>query len=337
MLEKPNLADDQIIACLREWYELPVSDLEFLSLGNDASAWAYRIRAADGNSYFLKVRRGTVNQASLTVPRYLLEQGIGQIVAALPTRSGALCHPLAGFSLILYPFIAGDSGVRLGLSEGQWMEYGAFLRALHAAQLPALLREPLPEETFIPRWASTVRALQAMLAAGDYRNDQEAELAVFWRQRGDEIERLVRRAEELGRALQVRSPEFVLCHADIHTANLLIDQRGGLRVVDWDGLLFAPRERDLMFIGGEPVPFHVSGTPEALFFQGYGEVERDGLALAYYCYEWVVQEIGDYGERVLLLSDIGAATRAKAVEGFRELFRPGDAVESACQAEEWLS
>jgi len=37
---------------------------------------------------------------------------------------------------------------------------------------------------------------------------------------------------------------------DIHLWNLLIDDRtGALHVVDWDTLIFAPKERDLMFIG----------------------------------------------------------------------------------------
>ncbi|WP_394355812.1 phosphotransferase family protein [Candidatus Trichorickettsia mobilis] len=43
--------------------------------------------------------------------------------------------------------------------------------------------------------------------------------------------------------------EYILCHTDIHGWNLLIDKDGALYVVDWDTLIFAPIERDLMFIG----------------------------------------------------------------------------------------
>ena len=43
---------------------------------------------------------------------------------------------------------------------------------------------------------------------------------------------------------------FVLCHSDIHGGNILIADTGELYVVDWDDPILAPKERDLMFIGG---------------------------------------------------------------------------------------
>ena len=53
------------------------------------------------------------------------------------------------------------------------------------------------------------------------------------------------------------------------------------------------------------------------------------LALAYYRYEWCVQEIGDFGKRVFLTKDLGESTKQDAVEGFIQLFSQGDVVEAA--------
>jgi hypothetical protein len=58
------------------------------------------------------------------------------------------------------------------------------------------------------------------------------------------------RAARLGRAVAAARPELVLCHADLHLANLLVDAEGRLWVVDWDGLQLTPRERDLLFATG---------------------------------------------------------------------------------------
>ena len=75
---------------------------------------------------------------------------------------------------------------------------------------------------------------------------------------------------------------------------------------------------------------------EAAFFQGYGEAAIDPLALAYYRYEWVVQELGDYGERVFFTTGLGEQTAGESLDMFRELFAPGDVVEGAYQADEAL-
>ena len=44
-------------------------------------------------------------------------------------------------------------------------------------------------------------------------------------------------------------------------------------MVDWDGLLLAPRERDLMFVAGEEW---------TRFLEGYGPAALDRTVLAYY-------------------------------------------------------
>jgi spectinomycin phosphotransferase len=122
----------------------------------------------------------------------------------------------------------------------------------------------------------------------------------------------------------------VLCHADIHKANILIDEHERLRVVDWDSLALAPRERDLMFIvGGVVVPPRVESDVEARFFEGYGQVEVDAPALAYYRHAWAVQDIGEFADEVFIRAGTDEATRAGSAGAFRRLFSPGGVVDSA--------
>jgi spectinomycin phosphotransferase len=152
------------------------------------------------------------------------------------------------------------------------------------------------------------------------------QLAGIWAQKEALIAQIVERSERLGAELRkIRLPE-VLCHADIHTANLMIDEYGELHVVDWDQPIWAPKERDLVFVLGE------GSQQEGLFFDGYGTCEINQVALAYYRFEWVVQELGDYGERVFFLADLGDKTKAEAVRLFEALFSAGDVVEQAQQS-----
>jgi hypothetical protein len=57
------------------------------------------------------------------------------------------------------------------------------------------------------------------------------------------------------------------------------------------------------------------------------------FSLAYYGYEWCVQEIGDFGARVFLAKDVGTETKQNSVEGFMKLFSPGDVIEAAMNAQ----
>lgn len=77
---------------------------------------------------------------------------------------------------------------------------------------------------------------------------------------------------------------------------------------------------------------------ESLFLDGYGAARIDVLAMAYYCFEWCVQEFADFARRVFVLDDTGDETKTDSVRGFRQLFTPGDVVERAHQAAQmaWL-
>jgi len=108
-------------------------------------------------------------------------------------------------------------------------------------------------------------------------------------------------------------------------------------IVDWDEAIIAPKERDLMFIIGGTVGGEViSKAQEDLFFASYGQADINRLALAYYRYEWCVQDIGDYAERMFLTPDTGAETKADAIEGFLQLFSAGDVVDAATASEQDL-
>src|SRR5439155_26308318 len=108
MLEKPDLPDEKIIACVRDSYGVSVIEIEFLPLGYDNYAGVYRVTADDGQPYFLKAKQDTVFEASVSIPRFLKKQGIEEVVAPLPTTTGELWGTVDQFTLLLYPFIDGQ-------------------------------------------------------------------------------------------------------------------------------------------------------------------------------------------------------------------------------------
>ena len=332
MLEPPSLDDDIIVTALHDAYAIPVTSVAFLPIGYDANAWIYRVDCADDQRHFLKVRQGPLYPASFTVPAHLNELGIKQVVAPSRTKAGSLWTSAGHFTLILYPFIDGGTGADVGMSGDHWQEFGSTLQRVHSTALPPNLLAQVRKESFFPAWAEMIVGLQTKIARGDYSGPHAEALAAFWLTRQSEIEEILGTTLELGRLLRAQRLQTVLCHADAHIHNVLIDKQRRFHIVDWDGLIMAPKERDLMFMlsaGTEEDP----GNAGALRFrQGYGEVNVNPTALAYYRYEWVVQEIGDFGERVFLPKDTGDITQKESVEGFIELFDPGDVVEEAYTA-----
>ena len=342
MLEKPNLQDESIASCLREQYEIGVTNLEFLPIGNDATAWVYHVHTGGERDLFLKVKKGGAYAPSLLVPHFLKEQGLHQIVAPIADTSGKLSQPFGEFSLILYPLINGQTGAETGLTEAQWTEFGALLRRIHETSPTPQLAKEMRRETFAPQWALLAKELHVKVMNDEYAGPDstqfERELAIYWKEKSDEISRIVARTEELGRLLQDRTTEFVLCHADIHTSNLLVTPDEQLFVVDWDETIIAPKERDLMFFVDKIAAGRAIGDKNSdCFFAGYGGKAIDPVGISYYRYEWVVQEIGDFGKRVFLSSDGGEETKKAALCEFIELFEQGDVVDGAYASEEFLT
>lgn len=329
MLEKPNLADEIIIAHLEKHHDFSITNLEFLPIGYDATAWVYRVES-EKICYFLKLKKGDLYESALFVPRYLYDKGLQQVVAPLPTQSGTSAISVDDFKLILYPFIEGETGMEKGLSPEQWREFGTILKQMHSLDITAELEAKVKMETFTPAWADRVRQLDEYISANKLDNPYENKLAQIWRDKHDEMMKIVHRTEELGDKLKKTPLELVLCHCDIHTANVLVSPQGELFIVDWDQPLLAPIERDLIFVCEGIIP---KSEHEKQFFEGYGETKINPLAYAYYRYEWVVQELGDFGDRVFFDPNSGDETRADSVRGFLQLFDEGDVISAAYKAE----
>ncbi len=340
MREKPDLADEVIIDCLRSDYNLHITSLVFMPLGYDPNASVYRVLTTDGNAYFLKLKRGAVDELSLTIPEFLKTHGLKQVIAPLKTRTGRLRTRVEDFTVLLYPFIDGRSGKEIGLTDSQWSEFGTALKKLHSLELPTELATQIPRETFIPK-TSYIKAVDAKIDAGDFNNRFAHELAALWVEKRDEIHHLVERAETLGWQLQAQTHNLVLCHADIHTANVLIGTDGKLWIVDWDTPILAPKERDLIFVtgvgAGAALITSVPGAHgEALFYSGYGKTEIDPMALAYYRYHWALEDIGGFGALIFVVQGVGEETLEDAEYCLRVSFTPGSVAEAARQIDDWV-
>jgi spectinomycin phosphotransferase len=337
MLEKPDLQDESIVACLQDDYGLHVAQVVFLPLGADLNTAVYRVITDDETSYFCKLRGGVFDETSVALPKFLSDQGIAQIIAPLATQAGQLWASLDVFKVILYPFIEGRNGYEVELSESRWRDFGAALKGVHTAVLPPALIGCIRRETYSPKWREIVRTFLGRVEDDVFDDPVAVELAAFLRAKRGEILDLVECAERHAQALEAQAPEFVLCHSDVHAGNILIDAHDALYIVDWDDPILAPKERDLMFVGGaQGFAGHTPQEEETLFYRGYGQTQVDPVALAYYRYERIVEDIAIYCEQ-LFLTDEGGEDREQSLRYLKSNFLPNGTIEIAYRSDRTLS
>lgn len=333
MVEMPKINDEQIIDCLRHEYELDVESLSSLLLGADVNTSVYRVVAKNGAAYFAKLRKRDFDEASVTIPSFLSASGIQQVIPPLTNRNGQLWANLDPFKLTLYPFIEGQAGLEIKMSGEQWFDFGTALKRFHTTDIPLPITSGIQRDDFSSRWRDTVKQNLDELAGEVFDQPIKVEAANFLISKKAEILDVVKRAEQLARMLVEQPPEFILSHGDLHGWNLLIDHSGVLYIVDWDGLLFAPKERDLMFIGGgHGDSGYTPQEEESMFYPGYGETNINQIAIAYYRYERILLDIVD-DYFLIFMSDEGEEVQIAAFEDLRNKFLPASYIEIAYQSD----
>jgi spectinomycin phosphotransferase len=332
MLERPPISDERITIAMEAIYRENVTRVSFMPLGYDMHTALLRVEERDGTAFFLKLRKEGFNPIAVRLPQYLHRIGIKGIIPVIDTQEGKAWGQLDGYTTTLYPFIAGVDGYHTKLTDQQWTELGQMFKRIHAASIPDGLTRQISSEKYDPQWREVVRQLIEMVKLTDFQDPVAHKLSVFMKMKGDDILRILERADELAEILQQRSIDFVLCHADAHPGNYHITAEGEVYLVDWDNPTLAPKEHDLMCIGAGMSGAKPGGPEEKLFYQGYGNIEIDWQALTYYRYERIIQDIAEFGKQLLLTIE-GEKDREQAYQYFVGSFSPGEVVKVAFQTD----
>ncbi len=327
MLEEPALDQAELAAALRTAYGIQALEFRFVR-SYDLRAASYDVAATDGRR-FVKVHFSPLADASLRVPRALLDAGVSDVLAPMRTLTSALSHPIGdGRSIVVYPFVVGQNAMVAGMTGSQWRAFGRTLRGVHDSGLAERFGDRLPAETFALPAAAAVRAALAMAERPAVDSTSGQRLKAFLAVQAGRVCAMLQRAEELRARLAGRPLTHVLCHADIHAANVVVADDGRILLVDWDGPMRAPRERDLLFVIGARIARNVEPYEEAWFFEGYGDVEVDREAIIYYRYERIFEDIAEAGMSVFGDPALGEASRESQVRLLESFFGPGGIVET---------
>lgn len=323
--------EQDLIACLRTHYAIDVVRLTPLTLGADPNALTYKGLGSKGLVYFIKLKTQGHDDLAATLVSLLYDAGIKQVIPPIKTKDQKSAQALDRGTLIVYPFVEGENGFQRPLTNEQWIALGKTMHAVHQFKLPKSLQ--LKAIAYSPKWQDRVRALYPYMASPPQKDPIACKLFTFMQAHESTIHRLVDRAEFLAQKVQKQAHAAVLCHSDLHGGNVLIDQNGQLFIVDWDEPVMAPKERDLMFIGGGVANVWNQPHESAHFYEGYGEVEIDRMLLAYYRHERIVEDIAIYGH-ALLSTTVESTEKATMCQHFIDMFEPQGVIDVAFQTDE---
>jgi hypothetical protein len=173
--------------------------------------------------------------------------------------------PFGAYIAAAFPFVSGRI-----LGPGELLEAGRCLARLHATVVGDIPIERF-EHPFVP---ALERVAESGLLTGTQIGRVRATAA---------------KLEILGESLRDLPLDFVVTHGDPNTHNWLVEDGGRLWLCDWGDIALGPRERDL-FAFDEP---HLRAA-----WEGYGRLPEERV-LAFYRLRWRLQEIADYGTRLL--------------------------------------
>ncbi len=278
-------------------YALPLQSITFFPEGEDS--YGYIVLSENGEKYFAKASTSVPNSC-LQVASLLRHQcNISGIVAPLETQGGDLSVPWQDFRVSLFPFIEGKSRwdlwkVDKDFTDAELSQTGALLATIHGCT-DAVASNNLTVATYdLPLRQELHTVLEAPWQIPP-QNGYQKQLLDAIAQHRSKILQALERYDSLGRSASALQTPFVITHGDPTPGNLIIDAENRLYIIDWDGVCLGPPEKDLVSFTGER--FEV-------VLESYLAERRNGAALhadifGFYIYEWTLNEIRDYGTKIL--------------------------------------
>ena len=333
MLTPPrDLELDALVLALAHW-GLNQPGLRYLPVGFGGHHW----RADDEQGLFFV----TVDDLEAGIQA---GEAAGAAFAALELayRTAAALRDDAGLDFVLAPIADDDGSVvrrlsaRYAISVAQFVhgacgsfgEYesaeereriGVLLGRLHAASGVIDTGRPRRDDCGIPGRSvldDALASLDSSWDAGPFGEPARALLAG----RAEELQQRLRDYDVLAARVRERSGTWVITHGEPHRGNVIVEADGHRRLVDWDTVLVAPRERDLLFVLDDGLTGWDSYVSTA------GDVALDREALDLYGRRWALGDIGTFVADVLRPHEEDANTTASFgfLRGYLERTGAGD-------------
>ena len=315
----PDGVDESALrATIATQWGIEVESVSYEAVGGGSHHWL--VRTPDTGYRFLTVDDlstkpwlGTGHDAAFSgldlaygTARLLRDSGLDFVVAPIPAADGAMLVRLdERFSAALFPYIAGRAGT-FGepFTRRDHHDLCVLWARLHMST--ELVRDRAPQRSLdVPGRPALDEALGSD-RGGPWTGGPYSERVRQWLSaHGDVVAAGLERYDRLARDLATK--DLVITHGEPHGGNLIRAEEG-LRLIDWDTVALAPRERDLWMLGGD-LSAYVEATGRMV----------DPTAIEFYRLGWLVTDVAAFVSQLrephLENADSAHAWRALSLTG----------------------
>ena len=292
----------ELLQNLSTAYGLPLQSITFFPEGEDS--YGYITVAETGEKYFAKASTSVPN-SRLHVASLLRHRcNITGVVAPLETQEGELSIPWYNFRVSLFPLIEGKSRwdlwkVGKDFTDAELSETGALLATIHGCPETIVANHLTVAKYDLPSRHELHTVLEASKKEIQPQNQYQKQLLDGLTKHRSEILQAIERYDSLGCSATALQTPFVITHGDPTPGNLIVDTNNQLHLIDWDGVCLGPPEKDLVSFTGER--FEV--VLERYLTERQNDVALHADIFGFYIYEWAINEIRDYGTKILFKND----------------------------------
>jgi spectinomycin phosphotransferase len=321
-----SAAYNNIQEIIHKEYGFSIANIEKLNSGFDANTMVFKVSSTEQKEYFLKIRSKYFTESCINVPFWLSKKaGLANIIDPLETMDKKLYVKTSSSYIMMYPYINGKSGWDVSLTKEQFIDYGRFMYKLHSVNLPNDCLKTIPMDKYNRKHIETVKKYLKNHKRRLSNDSVIMDFSTALETNQSAINEIIHYLEN---TVETSREKICLCHGDINAGNLLLSENN-LYIVDWDTLVLASKEKDLMYIGGGIGNKWNNDVDVEYFYKGYGqEIEIDKKLIKYYRCKRIIQDIFYFVKEI---NDFkyGNDRRNDVLRVFKSLFESMNVVEMA--------
>lgn len=238
---------DEVFRTFQTRYNNKVKSIEFIPVGEES--YAYILTISSGQKYFVKYCEHTdiVNNIDKVNELLLqLKDRLSFIVPPVETiDKNHFSISIMKGKMYVYPYING-APIRIGngkFDKDLVDQLTEIMASIHNSK-PLV---SLPTETFTNNFSAMLDNL--IKASREGRFDTSVKSLLLDNE--ELIRNMIKQQNLVSEKYSRAKTNFVLTHGDITGLNLIRSPEG-IKLVDWDGAMFAPSERDINFFYDNP-------------------------------------------------------------------------------------